>query len=338
MEAQGFVTADGAEARVSPWGEAVRFSNDYAEGKVVFLHRPPEGSTTPLENAEILEISGETAAWEMQIQVRFRALPEGNLWCGIELSDGPMQLGMLSRGFARALLKVASGKAHQRGAELRYALGDEGNGAKPHISVPLFEAFRMFRSKDEVSLPITHKGKKGTWHWSGSDWEEVDRSAKDFLDTVHRYTFIFNTGHIDWHEWKVVGIPALKSLDLGLFWGSQACSAVIYDDAGPDGASRHFFDVTLLPPEARTSADADLCGAAEDKKLADNSTYGTLPTYAASGNNTPGTTVFDDDDQGSFDGGNEEGSGSGSASWREPSIEEAAAPAASHCSLGIFWW
>jgi len=173
-----------------------------------------------------------------------------------------MQLNMLSRSLSRILLKVARTKAQQRGADLHFAIGDEGTGQNPHIAVPVMGAYRMFRSDEPMTLPITWEGKKGTWHRNASgDWTAIER-GENFLDTSHWFTFVINTAHIDWHRWKVENIPAVSELDLGLFWGRQACHGLLFDEGGQDRhhPRRIFFDLELSPPHRRPSATGSRCG------------------------------------------------------------------------------
>mmetsp|Transcript_107651 Transcript_107651/g.229853 ORF Transcript_107651/g.229853 Transcript_107651/m.229853 type:complete len:358 (-) Transcript_107651:67-1140(-) len=241
---------------VSSKGVPSRFSNAFWEGTTCLVHRLPDGSVAEPAHSGLLDISGPPAAvWELQIQGRFKVMPRGPVLVGAELRDAPMQLGMFTRACARVMLKLAKAMASQRGVEFRYAFGEEGSRQKPHMAGPIMKTFRMFRSDVEMPMPVLWPGTKGTWHVRDGEYEPVDRGS-DFFDTTHWFTFVVNTAYVDWHAWKAVHLPALKALDLGLFWGNQSAHCILFDEGGEDGQRRYFFEMEIKSPEQRMQAAA----------------------------------------------------------------------------------
>jgi len=269
-----FLGAVAGRSPVFGKGESTPFQSDFCEGTVCLVHKSSEDGklVTPAELTAVLEVSGPpTACWEFQLQVRFKIVPKGPVFVGFELQDGPLQLGIFTRGIARAILSVGQSMARQRGADIRYTLGDEKEGERPHIAIPVTAFLRMFRSDGPVPLPIMHPDKNGTWHLSQGSWQPIERAA-DLFDTEHYFTLVFNTNYIDFYLWNFVSIPALGSLDLATLCGSQALHTLIYDDgeAGRDTAEaedfqrrRAFLEMELLPPHARHEKDEDVALCAE---------------------------------------------------------------------------
>jgi hypothetical protein len=240
-----YVTNGNSSAPVSSEGIAVPFENENFEGSVFFVHRPAAKDARALPHADLLQVFG--SPWELQIQGRFKTKPQGQVFCGAELRDAPVQLGPITSTFSRLILKLIKAKAQQRGAEVRYALGNEGNHANAHMCGPLLKAYRIFRSENRISLPILHKEPQGTWHWQEREWLPIERDSS-FFSTQHYFAFSFSTPYLDWAAWNVVGIPGLGSVDLHRFWGSQGCTAMIFDDGVEDSGRRYFFEMEMLPP------------------------------------------------------------------------------------------
>lgn len=259
-------------------GTPATFSNEFGEGSVCLVHRPLAGDEAAwalsADGRAVLEISELPPIWELQIQVRFKVRPSGHLWVGLELRQEAMKLGWVTRQMAYAILKVAQSLAAQRGAELRYTLGDDKFTERPHIAAPIMGAHRMFRSDGPTKLPITWPGRKGTWHLSDGQWVPVERSS-NFFDTDHYFTFILNTPRLDWNTWQLTKLPGLGSLDIATFIGKQPCCSMLYDDGEEEvkarcgatataatataGLSRRrlFVDVEWRPPHMRRALAAE---------------------------------------------------------------------------------
>jgi hypothetical protein len=244
------VATEGGRVPVSAHGIPVPFSNEYFEGSVFFAHRQSGDAGKDFVHDELLEISG--APWELQIQGRFKTKPHGQVFCGGELREGPMQLGMVISGFCRLILKLAKAKAQQRGAEIRYGFGNEDSSSKPHMCGPLLKAHRLFRSDHPIPLPIVHNETHGTWEWQEQGWTPIER-VLPFFDDKHYFAFSLSTQYLDFDAWNIVGIPGVGSVDLRSFWGNQPCCATVFDDGVNGSGPRCFIDIELLPPPLRAS-------------------------------------------------------------------------------------
>lgn len=242
-------------------GDSIPFKTELCEGHLCFAHRPQEGDgwKPPRFIPELLKLSGPPdAVWELQVQMRFRVQPKGQIFVGFECREGPLQLGPVSRAFARGALGFGQSLASSRGVDIRITFGDERRGINPHIAIPVSAFLRMFRSSEPVPLPIMH-APVGTWHSSkGTTWEAIERPT--VLDTEHYWTFAFNAINIDWHMWSLVGIPLIDSIRLSRLMGPQGLFASLYDDGredregsaeDPAARARHFVEVEFFPPECR---------------------------------------------------------------------------------------
>lgn len=234
--------SDGSMMQVSPWGASTAFNNDYFEGSLFFVHRPPTGSDLSFEFADLLAGRGSpTPLWEMQIQGRFKVKPCSTVFFGLELWNGPMRLGVVTRSLCRIILKFGSFLAKQRGIEFRHSFG-KTNGEKPRIAFPILGADRIFLSDSPIPLPLAGNSDKGVWRMQDGSWAEVDRSSVA-IDEGTFATFLFATSRIDWSTWTLAGIPGLGSLNLADFWGPQAAHFVIYDEIR--GHQRLFFNMEI---------------------------------------------------------------------------------------------
>mmetsp|Transcript_74553 Transcript_74553/g.132164 ORF Transcript_74553/g.132164 Transcript_74553/m.132164 type:complete len:347 (+) Transcript_74553:64-1104(+) len=239
---QASIKSCNGHLELSPWGKPTTFENEYFEGTVFFAHRPPPGSSIPFDFGVLLAGRGDPEPlWELQIQGRFKVKPSNKMFFGMELWDGPMQLGIFARSCCSIILKLGHIMAKQRGVEFRHSFGNE-YGEKPTIAFPLCGADRVFLSDSPLPLPIQGDSSKGVWKMQNGSLTAIDRSSLA-LDTESYFTFLFATSYLDWSTWTLSRIPGLGCLDLEQFWGSQSAHIVLYDE--DCGCQRLFYSMEL---------------------------------------------------------------------------------------------
>jgi len=234
------VGSDGVRTPLSLWGSCAPFETECFEGTVFLAHKPPPGLGIPFEFEDLLEGRGAPIPkWELQIQGRFKVIPEGTVFFGAELWDSPMQLGVLTRALCRVILDFGVSLLKKRGVELRHCFGDD-TGARPVLAFPLSGADRIFCSDSPVSLPIQGDSRCGVWSQdSTGNWIETDKSSLKF-EPGQYMTFLFATARVDWTSWTF-RIPGIGALNLEQFWGKQAVHIVVFDEAGKHKSDRRLY-------------------------------------------------------------------------------------------------
>eukprot|EP00928_Gymnodinium_smaydae_P044626 TRINITY_DN29762_c0_g1_i1.p1 TRINITY_DN29762_c0_g1~~TRINITY_DN29762_c0_g1_i1.p1 ORF type:complete len:992 (+),score=73.77 TRINITY_DN29762_c0_g1_i1:200-3175(+) len=245
---------------LSPSGDSQPFETEHFEGSVFFVHKPTQQtsrgeSAPPFAYDKFLANRGSpTPLWELQIQGRFKAKPSGTLFFGFELRDGPMQLSLVTRACANAILRFGSSLAKQRGLDLRYSFG-RANKERPLLAFPLKGADRIYCSQTALELPILGDDRKGVWRHENGAWVDMDRDSISFDENMY-FTFLFASCRIDWTSWTVPGIPGFGALQLEDFWGRQAAHVVIFDESSSPSADRRlYFNLKLQAPRS-SSTDA----------------------------------------------------------------------------------
>lgn len=241
----------------------VPFETDLFRGSMFVLVRPP-----PPHNAATKDTNNNSAAdvadsvdpfWNerifarkkrrlvINIQGQFVRQPVGVVYAGAEMTDPKMQLGLLTRGLAKVLLKLVE----RFNANMHYSFGhyntttnnnnniannitndddDDPDLEVPHIVAPAFTFFErlvttpagetppsMYDAFEETPESIACRKKTtsfGTWN------------------TTDTYSFSFYSMYIDLPSWKLVGLPASGDIGLETFWGKSMLRICMYEKTG----------------------------------------------------------------------------------------------------------
>lgn len=191
--------------------------------------------------------------FEIQIQGRFLREPTGSVFVGLQLEQ-QVQMGFIARTLASVLLTLFQAVAAGRGTELRSSFGSADE--LPHLAVPLDMCERRYLHDEPVTLPILGDERFGAFRVdsAGNIQEELPKSsARPRANTYMTWTI--GTPHLDWHEWKVIGLPGLQSLALEQFWGEQPANVIIFEE---DSASRRqLFGMRFHAPLIEKAAPED---------------------------------------------------------------------------------
>mmetsp|Transcript_20319 Transcript_20319/g.36936 ORF Transcript_20319/g.36936 Transcript_20319/m.36936 type:complete len:904 (-) Transcript_20319:33-2744(-) len=306
-----FVEKDGDMRPISPWGSHMRIDNEFYEGSMFFVHRPPQSQPRTFDYEWLLGARGDPPpAWELQLQGRFKVEPVSPVFLAFELWDGPMRLGFVTRTLCRAILRFAAVLAKNRGIDLGHSLGEKP-GEVPMFAVPYLGADRVYVSDEPVPLPLKGDSRQGAWKQpqGGSkcetEWPSVSKSDIP-MNTKQYVTTLWATSRLDWSNWSAEGIPGLGSLDLEQFWGIQPAHILIYDQGGPGGRRRTFFHMKLssflgaAAPHVLPSPRHSLSPPATDEPSSQYGSHVSLPrpsvgsNVAISGSRRQGVLVIDD--------------------------------------------
>ena len=220
-----------------PFNEVVDFENEYFKGHVLFMLR-----TKPEDPRYVAHFAGKQRLFEMQIQGKFKKLPQGVLYMGAELTER-MHMGLVTKtvagmilGFARRVLK-----------NLHYSFGDKPGGVQeademelPHLTFPLSRGMdrlvitpvggkipplgKEFFEPDEVRIPRRGKGEEPQFVLGPT------------------YSMSFHSMYMDFAQWQLVNIAGQKSIDLAGYFGDSSVHIVVYDldaRAAGGGGDRH---------------------------------------------------------------------------------------------------
>mmetsp|Transcript_10318 Transcript_10318/g.29006 ORF Transcript_10318/g.29006 Transcript_10318/m.29006 type:complete len:1103 (+) Transcript_10318:44-3352(+) len=207
-------------------GGGVPIESDLFVGKVLLMMRPPNSAEDdPYYHEQIFY--KKKRRFEIQIQGRFKYVPEGTVWCGFEISE-QMQLGLVSKGLCNLLLRLVS-KAVP--GDMHYSFGDKNNDELPHISFPAWTLFdKVVVSKEGETppplgpevLPETNSVARKRSGQVG-DWNTTDT-----------YSFSYHSMYLDLPIWHVVNLPT-SDIDLSQFWGESKLRIVVYENDSGNG-------------------------------------------------------------------------------------------------------
>lgn len=130
-----------------PFNEIVDFENDFFKGKVLFMLR-----TKPEDPRYVAHFAGKQRLFEMQIQGKFKKLPDGVLYMGAELTE-KMHMGLVTKTVAGMILSFARRVLKN----LHYSFGEKGEVSADEIELPHI-TFPLSRGMDR--LMITPEGEE----------------------------------------------------------------------------------------------------------------------------------------------------------------------------------
>jgi len=199
----------------------VPIESDLFVGQVLLIMRPPDPNDDPYYNEKVF--SKKKRRFEIQIQGKFKYVPTGTIWCGMEITQ-EMKLGLVAKGLCNLLLRLVSKTGP---GDMHFSFGDKNNEEMAHISFPAWTAFDkvvVTKPGDEPPplgevLPESDKAasarkKLGT----AGDWNTQDT-----------YSFSYHSMYLDLPIWHVVNLPT-ADMDLKTFWRDALLRIVVYEN------------------------------------------------------------------------------------------------------------
>lgn len=241
--------------------------NDLARLKILVLHRPTHD---PAREASgdypySSHFMGRRRIWEVRIQIRFKKLPEGPIYFGLEtryiaghtMSSGVKRIKNMLLGAVRGVI----------GKEFHHSPGDDpettkGEAEPPTFAMPMW-AIDQFHVADDGQEPDI------TGDLTGLGFKRTDgvkpyigamQDMQNNLDCEKVYTFCFwgISQFVDGHNWEFTG--KLLRMDANKLCGAPPAYVVAYQLAKSEdprhlvSRKRYYFKVALWsalkPPEA----------------------------------------------------------------------------------------
>jgi len=167
--------------------------------------------------------------FELQIQGKFKRKLKGPLYLALEI---PQTTEYKLSWALRTIIKAAVRFIKSLGYDfVHMSYGGGKGGDTPHLSSPAFQAFdRLVITPEGGELPLLGYAIPEKYE------DTVRRKKFDFdhrIDTSSTYTMSFNHTFANVAEWRVYGIPIIKSIDLGF---TNDLRVVVYeiDEGGGD--------------------------------------------------------------------------------------------------------
>ena len=186
--------------------------------RILDTHAPPLISSFVFSSRRV---------FELQVQGRFKRLPEGEIVVGGE-STNKMELGLIMRSICKAVCNFGSSII----SDLHYSFGDVQSTPDyqlPHMSAPLFSTM----DKLIVTLPGGALPKMGEPFNEDPEHRKKRMKYKNIEDACikigNTYSFSVASSNIDFCKWCTVGIPMVKPMDLRTFWGDSDLRLVAYE-------------------------------------------------------------------------------------------------------------
>lgn len=213
-------------------GGGVPIESDLFSGRVLLMMRPPNSAEDdPYYHERVF--SKKRRRFEIQIQGKFKYIPEGTVWCGFETSE-QMQLGLVSKGLCNLLLRLVS-KAVP--GTMHYSFGDKNNNELPHISFPAWTLFdKVVVTEDgETPPPLGPEMLPETKQASAARKRSGESGIWNTTDT---YSFSYHSMYLDLPIWHLVNLPT-SDIDLSQFWGDSSLRIVVYENDNASKGNKH---------------------------------------------------------------------------------------------------
>eukprot|EP00668_Euglena_longa_P007436 GGOE01008901.1.p2 GENE.GGOE01008901.1~~GGOE01008901.1.p2 ORF type:complete len:366 (+),score=91.87 GGOE01008901.1:80-1099(+) len=198
-------------------GELIPINNDAFQGVVLCRTRTPGDPY----------FTGHRQNWafELQIQGRFKQLPIGRTWLGLEVTQ-PTPLPMMQRMMIRGLLRVVSAL----GWTFHATIDSTNEDDLPHVTYP------MLSSMDCVIVtppgePLPRLGDDFTEQGHPTAYKSLQSLPEDFV-LGHCYTMCFFSQFLDFEEWCFAEIPGFGFIKLSTFWPDTSLRFVCYAASG----------------------------------------------------------------------------------------------------------
>jgi hypothetical protein len=204
-------------------GQPFPFETEFFKGTafLTVLHSTMDPQFKPFYPAD------KKREFEVQVQGRFKRLPEGEIFVGAE-STSKMEMGWMTRSFSNMALKFAGTMVN----DLHYSFGEDQKQALyefPHVVAPMFPTLdKILETKDGETLPEMGVPFKEDQDYRKKrlKWTKI-KDANIDLETT--YSFSVNTSNISLPSWEMCNIPMCNPVPLSDFIGDSAVRLVAYE-------------------------------------------------------------------------------------------------------------
>lgn len=232
------------------YAKATPFENEHFRGKMIILHKVPEGYD-PIEGPAGEYISSKRRRWELRMQGQFKTKPTAKAGFGGEMDHDVEMIYWSTRWLIEMVLAMWRSLSTWG---LDYSLGD---GQRSFCLWPLRSSHLLVATPpgeeppdiEDFSTVIKGMSKK-------------KMSAIEF-DCESTYTVIEYSMYFDVLSWQLMNMPGMYDISLKNFIGDSTFNMVILDSAEDDDQKRHYFMRLRVEPGFSNST---FSGQADDEE------------------------------------------------------------------------
>ena len=144
----------------------------------------------------------------MQVQGRFKKVPEGELFMGAEITR-KMELGLFTKGICSSILQIVRAV----NPYLHHSFGDNKDFELPHIVGPMWSLFDRL----EITPPGGTIPTLGGLLSEDAGHRSQRRKTPNFRVDVNvedTYSMSFKTSSLELVDWTIVKVPVMGEMDL----------------------------------------------------------------------------------------------------------------------------
>ena len=144
----------------------------------------------------------------MQVQGKFKKVPEGELFMGAEITR-KMELGLFTKGICSSILQIVRAV----NPYLHHSFGDNKDFELPHIVGPMWSLFDRL----EITPPGGTIPTLGGLLSEDAGHRSQRRKTPNFRVDVNvedTYSMSFKTSSLELVDWTIVKVPVMGEMDL----------------------------------------------------------------------------------------------------------------------------
>ena len=196
---------------------SLTFETDLFVGRMVLFMKPSD----PDDGLHKQFFHDTKASFILQIQGKFKYVPTGTLFGGIELSCDEIKPALITKGLCGLLLKTIQAKY----PNVHASYGDFTE--KPHIVVPAWTFFdRIVRTRPSDTPPSIEEP---FFEPAGSVIARQNSGSKGAWNTIDTYSFSSFSSYLDFPSWQLVNISFCRESSLHNFWADSIVRLVLYE-------------------------------------------------------------------------------------------------------------
>ena len=167
-------------------------------------------------------IPGHSYTFDMQVQGKFKKVPEGELFMGAEITR-KMELGLFTKGICSSILQIVRAV----NPYLHHSFGDNKDFELPHIVGPMWSLFdRLEITPPGGTIPIL-----GGLLNEDSGHRSKRRKIPNYRVDVNledTYSMSFKTSSLELVDWTIVKVPVMGEMDLHTYVHTMIVLIVLF--------------------------------------------------------------------------------------------------------------
>lgn len=227
------------DQRVLPNSEPLFIDNELFSGYAVCMVRTSDADKDSKnavqgsrQNTKVSDhFRSKKRRFEMQLQIKFKKVPESQLYFGTEL-DEPIGLSFIQRAFVGATMNFVK----KRNPGFHYNITGAVNVSDSDMEAGKYEkAHMMFTWESSFDVILVTKPNEIPPQLGGPINEDPKSAKARFAgiskvkyNTEDTYTLAIWSAYVDFVQWKCVNLPAIRPFDLNSVMDNQAFSLSLF--------------------------------------------------------------------------------------------------------------